>query len=47
MKRKENKYLINFYECDTLIKVGIIGGWIAFISFAMGFAGWILLRLIH
>lgn len=36
---------ISFYELDLLSKIGIAGGWIAFVLFILSFITWMGLKL--
>lgn len=35
---------ISFYQLDLVSKIGIAGGWIAFILFIMGLVTWIFFK---
>ena len=37
---------VSFYELDLLSKIGIAGGWIAFVLFIMAFVVWLFFRII-
>lgn len=36
---------ISFYQLDLLSKIGIAGGWLAFILFVLSFTTWIGLKI--
>jgi len=36
---------ISFYELDLLSKIGVTGGWIAFVLFIMALVSWIFFRI--
>lgn len=37
---------ISFYELDLLSKIGIAGGWIAFVLFIMGLVAWLFFKIL-
>jgi len=36
---------ISFYNCEPLIKIGIIGGWLFFIFFILMLTSWIIILI--
>lgn len=37
---------ISFYELDLLSKIGVAGGWIAFVLFVLGLTAWLFFKVV-